>query len=204
MKKVKLEQGKFYHLYNRGNNSQPIFFETKNYEHFLMLMARYIEPIAEIYAWALMKNHFHLLVYLKKDVEIDFKKLKYTSTDKPKVFSVSKQFSNWFSAYTLAINKMYGRTGSVFEKNLERKWIDNEKYLLNVIYYINYNPVKHKIVNHPMDYPWCSYLGSISEKPTKLQREKIIQIFGSKQHFEKYHLQDQMTAVIDHLLFDDV
>jgi len=132
MKKVKLEQGKFYHLYNRGNNSQPIFFETKNYEHFLMLMARYIEPIAEIYAWALMKNHFHLLVYLKKDVEIDFKKLKYTSTDKPKVFSVSKQFSNWFSAYTLAINKMYGRTGSVFEKNLERKWIDNEKYLLNV------------------------------------------------------------------------
>jgi putative transposase len=204
MKKVKLEQGKYYHLYNRGNNSQPIFFETKNYEHFLMLMARYIEPIAEIYAWALMKNHFHLLVYLKKDVEIDFKKLKYTSTDKPKVFSVSKQFSNWFSAYTLAINKMYGRTGSVFEKNLERKWIDNEKYLLNVIYYINYNPVKHKIVNHPMDYPWSSYLGSISEKPTKLQREKIIQIFGSKQHFEKYHLHDQMTAAIDHLLFEDV
>jgi REP element-mobilizing transposase RayT len=203
MKPIKLEQGKFYHLYNRGNNSEPIFFETKNYEHFLMLMARYIEPIADIYAWALMKNHFHLLVYLKTESEIDFNKLEYTSTDKPKKFSASKQFSNWFSAYTLAMNKMYGRTGSLFEKSIERKWVDNEKYLLNLIYYINYNPVKHRIVEHPVEYPWCSYIGTLSNKPTKIQRDRILKIFGNRNVFEKYHQTSQNIEDIEHLIIEE-
>lgn len=200
---VKIEQGKYYHLYNRGNNSQPIFFETKNYEHFLRLMGRYVEPIADIYAWAFMKNHFHLLVYIRTNEEIDFKKLEYTSTDKPKKFSVSKQFSNWFSAYTLAVNKMYGRTGSLFEKSLERKLVDSEKYLLNLIYYINHNPVKHHIVEHPLDYPWCSYLGTLSDKPTKIQRDKIIEIFGSKNNFKEYHSKIQDLDDIRHLMIEN-
>jgi REP element-mobilizing transposase RayT len=59
-----LSPGNYYHIYNRGNNGEPLFFEEENYIYFLKLYDKYISPIAETYAWCLMKNHFHFLVYL--------------------------------------------------------------------------------------------------------------------------------------------
>lgn len=63
-----LENGKYYHIYNRGINSDILFKENSNYEYLLKLYDLHIEPIAETYAWCLMKNHFHFLVRIK-DVE---------------------------------------------------------------------------------------------------------------------------------------
>lgn len=195
-----IEQGKFYHIYNRGNNSQDIFFENKNYEYFLGLLDKYILPVADVYAWVLMKNHFHLLVYIKKDDEIDLSKLSYSTVKKPKQLSISKQFSNLFSAYTLAINKMYGRTGSLFQKNFKRILVSNEKYLLNLIYYIHNNPVTHGFVKIPIDYPWSSYTSVLSNKPTKIQREQLIKIFGSSKNFVDYHNKPQNLDAISELI----
>jgi len=67
-----LNYGKFYHIYNKGVNSCDLFFEPTNYEHFLKLYDTYISPVADTYAWVLMKNHFHLLVRIKEEVEIGF------------------------------------------------------------------------------------------------------------------------------------
>ena len=63
-----LMQGNYYHIFNRGNNSSNLFSKPEEYEHFLHLYDKYILPITDTYAWALMRNHFHLLVYIKKDV----------------------------------------------------------------------------------------------------------------------------------------
>ena len=65
-----IERGKYYHIYNRGINSGILFKEKNNYEHFLKLYDFHINPIAETYAWCLMKNHFHFLVRIKKESEI--------------------------------------------------------------------------------------------------------------------------------------
>ncbi len=67
-----LNYGKFYHIYNKGVNSCDLFLEPTNYEHFLKLYDTYISPVADTYAWVLMKNHFHLLVRIKEEVEIGF------------------------------------------------------------------------------------------------------------------------------------
>ncbi|WP_291144870.1 hypothetical protein [Flavobacterium sp. UBA7680] len=45
-----LESGKYYHIYNRGINSENIFKENRNHEYFLMLYAKHIDPIAETFA----------------------------------------------------------------------------------------------------------------------------------------------------------
>ncbi|MCF6348833.1 MAG: hypothetical protein L3J20_11120 [Flavobacteriaceae bacterium] len=45
-----LEYGKYYHIYNRGINGESIFLTKDNYQHFLKLYDKYIEPIAETYA----------------------------------------------------------------------------------------------------------------------------------------------------------
>ncbi|MBN1976347.1 MAG: hypothetical protein JW918_03000, partial [Anaerolineae bacterium] len=62
---VPLEHGQYYHIYNRGNNGENIFIEERNYSYFLGLYAKYIEPIADTFAYVLLRNHFHLLVRIK-------------------------------------------------------------------------------------------------------------------------------------------
>jgi hypothetical protein len=67
----------YYHIYNRGINSCNLFRETANYQHFLALFEKYISPIAEIFAWVLMPNHFHCLVKIRENMVY-----KYSIADK--------------------------------------------------------------------------------------------------------------------------
>jgi len=202
MNPIPLENGKYYHIYNRGNNGIDLFYDVENYYHFLNLYAKYIDPIAETFAWCLMKNHFHFLVYIKETDEIDITKLEYSSTDKPKTVKASKQFSNLFNAYTLAMNKRYNRTGSVFQKNFKRKVVASENYFQKLIYYIHNNPVHHKFTEHIVEYPWSSYGTIISTKETKLQRQRVIEIFNDLDNFKQYHSINQNLEEIEDLIIE--
>jgi putative transposase len=190
-KKEPLVPGNYYHIYNRGNNGIDIFFENSNYEYFLKLYHQYVHPFAETFAWCLMKNHFHFLVYIRDENEVLLDSLEYSTVEKPKVLDASKQFGHLFNAYTQAINKRYSRTGSLFEKPFERKKVSSEKYLQNLIYYIHNNPVHHGFTKTANEYPWSSYGSILSEMPTKLRREDVIRIYGSKENFIVYHNEEQ-------------
>lgn len=190
-KPLPLEKGNYYHIYNRGNNGIDVFFDSESYYHFLRLFDRYISPIAETYAWCLLKNHFHILVFIKLDNEVDYSKLEYSTVEKPKVLDPSKQFGHLFNAYTQAINKKFNRTGALFEKPFERKQITSERYLQNVIYYIHNNPVQHGFVQQMNLYPWSSFESIVSDKPTKLKRQDVIELYGTKLDFLDYHKSSQ-------------
>jgi len=58
------ETGDLYHIYNQGNNRDRIFFLRDNYLFFLNKIKVHVLPHADILAWCLMPNHFHLMVYL--------------------------------------------------------------------------------------------------------------------------------------------
>lgn len=201
-KKEPLDFGNYYHIYNRGNNGINIFFEKENYEYFLKLYHQYIHPIAETFAWCLMKNHFHILVYIRSEKEVLIDSLEYSTVDKPKKLEPSKQFGHLFNAYTQAINKKYSRTGSLFEKPFERKRVTSEKYLQNLIYYIHHNPVHHGFTKTACEYPWSSYESVISDKPTKLKRDEVVAIYGSKENFIVYHSEEQDLDTIFDLIID--
>ena len=62
--------GRFYHLYNRGNNQENIFFEKRNYEYFLSLWNRYLVANIEILAYCLLPNHFHLLIKIPENIKV--------------------------------------------------------------------------------------------------------------------------------------
>lgn len=197
--KVPLLHGNYYHIYNRGNNGIDIFLENENYLHFLRLYAKYIEPIAETYAWCLLKNHFHILVRIKDKNEIVVGDLTYNTTAAPKVVEPFRQFSHLFNAYTQAINKKHHRTGSLFEKSFERKLVTSEKYFQQLIFYIHNNPVHHGFVKQMSLYPWSSYSSIISDKPTLMKRDEILSLFGSKADFLDYHTEQQNTNSINEL-----
>src|SRR5690606_24362917 len=167
-----LENGNYYHIFNRGNNKQSIFFEDANYPYFLQLVKTHILPIGTIYAYCLLKNHFHLLVRISKEAQ-----------------DPSRKFSNLFNAYTKAINKRYLRTGSLFQKPFKRKKILDEKYLRDVLIYIHLNPSRHKIFTNFEKYPHSSYSDIVMEKPTFVNSEDVLSWFGDRNNFIFAHNQ---------------
>jgi putative transposase len=194
--------GNYYHIYNRGNNGIDVFLENENYYHFLRLYTKYIEPIAETYAWCLLKNHFHILVRIKEKVEIEQNELTYTTIEKPKIIDPSRQFSHLFNSYTQAINKRHNRTGSLFETTFERKLVASEAYFQQLIYYIHNNPVHHGFVKQICLYPWSSYETVISDKPTKLKRKEVIELYGDIENYIFYHNQQQNFNEINDLIIE--
>ncbi len=52
----------FYHIYNRGNNGENLFYRPENYGYFLQKFDHYLSGYLELYAYCLLPNHFHLLV----------------------------------------------------------------------------------------------------------------------------------------------
>lgn len=201
-----LEYSKYYHIYNRGINSETIFRETTNYEHFLNLYHEHITPVAETFAWVLMKNHFHLLVRIFSPDEIDFIKPKEEKKNviypQKKKYNPTQQFGNLFNAYAKAFNGRYSRTGSLFESPFRRLPVENDRYFKQMVFYIHNNPVHHGFCETMLDYPWSSYLSVISIKPTKLQRDKIIGWFNSKSEFVEYHQQKHDNKTIEGLIIE--
>jgi putative transposase len=200
--KEPLVHGSYYHIYNRGNNGAAVFFENENYNYFLRLYAKYVDPIAETYAWCLLKNHFHFLVRIREVEEINENDFTYSTTEKPKVINPSNQFSHLFNAYTQAMNKRYNRTGNLFETKFERKLVTTEIYFQQLIFYIHNNPVHHGIEKQIHLYPWSSYNTITSIKPTKLQRTEVINLFGDLDNFIYYHKQQQNLTEINDLLIE--
>jgi len=162
MEKIELlEYGNFYHIFNRGINSCDLFIENTNFEYFLKLYEYHISPVAETYAWVLMKNHFHFLVRIKKENELRLQLSLKVESDGV-LQNPHQRFSNLFNAYSKAYNKRYDRHGSLFERRFKRKHITDAEYLKQVILYIHNNPVHHGIVDNPLKYPWSSYKSNMS------------------------------------------
>jgi len=176
MKQDVLEPGATYHIFNRGNNKENLFIELENYDHFLKLMIKHILPIANVYAYCLLKNHFHLLIGIKEKEELPDKY-------KEKTYLA---FSNFFNAYTKSINKRYSRTGSLFQEHLKRKRVENESYLIKLIAYIHLNPVKHQFTSDYKKYKYSSFQSYISGKKSNLDREFIFK-YINPEDFEYWH-----------------
>jgi len=190
-----LYPGNFYHIYNRGNNRETIFRTAENYRFFLERYTHYIELIAATYAYCLLPNHFHLLVYIRPTPELPTSGKVGNSTDPP-----HRAFKNLFISYSMAYNRRYQRTGSLFHKPFKRKRVDSERYFMTLVTYIHRNPQKHGLVNDFRDWPWSSYGTMIADKPTKLQRTDVIDWFGNRKQFIESHQHEVDEKLIKHLL----
>ena len=185
---IPLEHGGYYHIYNRGNNGEQLFYTPENYQHFLRLYEKYIEPIADTFAWCLMGNHFHLLVRVKEKGEINLNSLpnpvRVSNPDRViRIKPPHRYFSDLFNSYCQAINKQQKRTGSLFESPFHRIPIDSDKYFRNLVVYIHQNPVHHGFADDFKDYPWSSYGSLLSEKNTRVRRKEVLGWFDGKENF---------------------
>ncbi len=214
---IPLYPGQVYHIYNRGINRENIFIEDRNYYYFLELYTRHISPVADTFAYSLLKNHFHLMVRIKESRDKNLtgsdanlsgsaaspREENLTGSDANLSGSMgrarleevsdseaSRAFANFFNANAKGINKTYGRTGALFQRPFGRRWVFSNEYFLILIAYIHQNPQKHGLIADFREWPFSSYNTLISHKPTRLVRDEVLEWFQGREQFIAFHRTD--------------
>ena len=166
---MKVEEGKYYHLFNRGNNRENIFFDEENFIFFLKQFKNYMLPCIDVFAYCLMPNHFHLFIRVND------------------VSAFQKGIRNFLISYSKAINKKYDRVGSLFQGRYKISEIISDSYYTRIVTYIHQNPLTANLVNDLRDYKYSSYPAYLSDKQTMLTRSEVLDWFGGVEGFKTDH-----------------
>ena len=157
------EPNGIYHVYNRGNNKQVIFFNDNNYIFFLKKIREEWKKYCEILCYCLMPNHFHFMIVPNEEacynIELGDK---LTHMQK-----FSKAIGNTLSSYTKAINIQNQTTGNLFQKKTQAKCLSNievsgdskspDTYLQTCFHYIHQNPLQANLVKNLKDWQYSSF-----------------------------------------------
>lgn len=128
------------HIVQRGNNRAPCFFDELDYDQYLNdLTVSAKNYNCQIHAYVLMTNHVHLLA------------------SPGDIYGVSQMMQALGRRYVYYVNHKYKRTGTLWEGRYRSSLVDSEAYLLTCMRYIELNPVRAGIVEHPAEYAWSSY-----------------------------------------------
>lgn len=146
-----------YHIYNRGNDKQTIFFNEGNYIYFLQKVRKYIFPHCDMLAYVLMPNHFHFLIHADERTEKQLADLQMPRN------ILSEGIRLLLSAYTKGINKQQERTGNLIQQNIKSKCVFDaskfreEGYATTCFHYIHQNPLRAGFVDKIEDWHYSSY-----------------------------------------------
>ncbi len=139
------------HVVQRGNNREVCFFEEADYTVYLDKLKLYSRKYkVAVHSYVLMTNHVHLLL---------------TPSTTTGVSQLMQSLGRYYVRY---INQTYDRTGTLWEGRYKSTLVDSDNYFLTVSRYIELNPVRADMVEHPSDYPWSSYRHNALGVPIEL------------------------------------
>lgn len=139
------------HVIQRGNNRQACFLADRDYLVYLsMLQACATLASCTIHAYVLMTNHVHLLITPE------------CATSPGKLMKALGQ------RYVQYVNRRYRRTGTLWEGRFRSCIVDDDRYFLSCQRYIELNPVRAEMVEHPRQHRWSSYLANAEGATNRL------------------------------------
>lgn len=139
------------HVIQRGNNRQVCFFKDDDYRVYLARLKQYAQQHGvQVHAFVLMTNHVHLLL---------------TPQQENSVSLLMQALGRFYVQY---INKTYGRSGTLWEGRYRATLVDSDYYFLAVSRYIELNPVRAVMVDHPAAYRWSSFHANALGKAIQL------------------------------------
>jgi len=143
-----------YHILNRGNNRQNIFLEDSDYLYYLDVLKRYKDKFNfKIFAYCLMVNHIHMVIMTSS---------RGTVSDIMKAITI---------AHTRHYHYKYKTSGHVWQGRFKSPIVSTDEYLLTLIRYIEQNPVRAGIVDHPYKYRYSSYRANV-----KMEKDELIDV----------------------------
>lgn len=128
-----------YHIMLRGNERKNIFLDDEDRLRFInILHKKQSEAELSYYAYCIMDNHVHLVL-------------------KDYINEISLIMKGIATSYAMYFNNKYQRVGHVFQDRFKSEAVEDERYLMSVIRYVHYNPIKANMVESPEHYLWSSY-----------------------------------------------
>jgi putative transposase len=128
------------HVIQRGNNREPCFHGAEDCQRYLAdLQDAASRNQCRLHAYVLMTNHVHLLLTPMQE------------------YGVAHLMQDLGRKYVRYINRTYRRTGTLWEGRYKSSLVDSDAYLLTCMRYIELNPVRARMVEHPGEYRWSSY-----------------------------------------------
>jgi putative transposase len=195
-----------YHLFSRAVGNEKLFIEDKNYAYFSNKLSLHTKEVADIFTYSLLPNHFHLVVRIKpiENIIENFAVVKRKKFD-PLITDISdfimERFSNFLNSYTKSINKMYNRKGALFMDYLKRSRVEEECDFTAFIFYTHKNAAHHGYKPTIGEWKHDAYHSLISDKPTKLLRDEVLNWFGGKDKFIEFHKQ---PVLVKETIFSDI
>lgn len=188
----------YYHIFSHAVGFENIFLEEENYHYFLRQFEKYVAKVADTYAWCLMPNHFHFLVKIKSEADLNIpENYKYDSHK-----FVMQQWSNFLNSYAKSVNKRFKRRGALFVDQVRRAYIDSEEYLFKTMHYIHGNPIKHRFRNRAQDWQFSSIHTHLSNSDSFLapDAKKLFAKAGIAKTEDVFCTEIDIDAVLDQKL----
>jgi putative transposase len=164
--------GAVYHVINRGAARQSTFVNDEDSQAFLDTLAEaYRLWQIEIFAYCLMRNHYHLCLRTPKG-------------------NLSRVMRHVDGIYTQRFNRRHHRDGSLFRGRYRAILIDADEYLSALVRYIHLNPVQAGAVKQPEDYRWESHRFYLQAKgtPSWLNTTEALAQIGGRKAFHEFVL----------------
>jgi putative transposase len=186
-----------YHIHNRGNNRQKLFFKPDNYIYFLNKVRKFLLPHCDILAYCLMPNHFHFLI------SSDSRTIASRLIGGKERNVLSEGVRNLLQTYTKGINEQNGTTGSLFQQNTKAKCVSkgSKPYGLSCLHYIHQNPLRAGLVKRMEDWEYASFKDYCNLRNETLcnkeQATRLLDINITTFFKDSYHLIN--NDEIDHL-----
>ena len=189
-RKVEFFQGGYYHVYNRGANREVIFCSDANYNFLLRRIKENLDKWqVAVIAYCLMPNHYHLA--LRQDSE----------------HPLSGFIQAVFNSYTKAYNKMWQRSGTLFEGPFEAIRVEDEQYLLQLCRYIHRNPLDACLVKNLRDWKYSNYPEWVNQRSgTLVDHSFVRELFPDPKAYidfvENYEPPEKISRDVRPMLFD--
>ena len=166
-----------YHIILRGINRQRIFEDDEDYCRFLETLVKYRKECGySLYGYCLMPNHVHLVLREgKQPLETIMRR-------------IGASFVYWYNA-------KYTRTGHLFQDRFKSEPVESDAYLLTVIRYVHWNPIKAGLCNTLEEYLYSSYMRYF-ESQGMIDSRAIAGIMGAEE-FKKFHLTPGKEECLD-------
>jgi len=176
------------HVIQRGNNRQACFYDQEDYRFYLKHLAQQSESAGcAVHAYCLMTNHVHLL--LTPD----------------QAGSLGVMMKGLGQRYVQYINRTYRRSGTLWEGRFKSCIAWEESYVLACYRYIELNPVRAAMVEHPGDYPWSSYRSNAQgEASSFLVKHPVYEALGGGAQRQAAAYRELFRYELDPGVVDDI
>ena len=145
--------GLLQHVMARGIERRKLFRDDKDRNSFLDRLANILEETqTQCYAWALIPNHFHLLIRTGPT-------------------PLSKVMRRLMTGYAVTFNKRHKRSGHLFQNRYKSVICEEDQYLLELIRYIHLNPLRARLVQDLKEldkYPWTGHSAVLGRRKNPL------------------------------------